>query len=115
MDEVHDYHNFRAKLTQPAVLSHVVEYVKWQSALRSANDAGAGDALPAPPESAPISINLDLTTACNYRCDHCIDWDILNSGVKHKEEELLDSLRAYKQEVEAERKRKAEQKAKADG
>ena len=31
------------------------------------------------PDIAPLSINLDLTTACNYACDHCIDWDILNS------------------------------------
>jgi pyruvate-formate lyase-activating enzyme len=49
---------------------------------------------PAPPELAPISINLDLTTACNYRCDHCIDWDILNTRHQHDDEELRASLRA---------------------
>jgi len=41
---------------------------------------------------APISINLDLTTACNYRCTHCIDWDILNTKNKHQEQELRDSI-----------------------
>ena len=35
-----------------------------------------------------MSINLDLTTACNYRCDHCIDWEILNSKVRHADETL---------------------------
>lgn len=32
------------------------------------------------PEFAPISINLDLTTACNFQCPHCIDMDIINTG-----------------------------------
>lgn len=41
----------------------------------------------------PLSINLDLTTACNYACDHCIDWDILNSNVRHADEELRGSMR----------------------
>jgi wyosine [tRNA(Phe)-imidazoG37] synthetase (radical SAM superfamily) len=91
MDDTHAYHDFKGKLTQAAVLPHVVDYVRWQSASRRADAAGT-DA-PAPPDRAPISINLDLTTACNYRCDHCIDWDILNSGVQHKEQRLRDSLR----------------------
>ena len=50
--------------------------------------ARAGRAEPPPPELAPISINLDLTTACNYRCDHCIDWDILNTRHRHDDAEL---------------------------
>ena len=45
------------------------------------------------PDLAPLSINLDLTTACNYACDHCIDWDILNSKVRHEDDELRASLR----------------------
>jgi hypothetical protein len=45
------------------------------------------------PDWAPLSINLDLTTACNYACDHCVDWDILNSGVNHDDRALRDSLR----------------------
>jgi pyruvate-formate lyase-activating enzyme len=91
MDDTHAYHDFRGKLTQAAVLPHVIEYVGWQRSARDAEAAGA--AAPPPPDRAPISINLDLTTACNYRCDHCIDWDILNSGVQHKEQALRDSLR----------------------
>ncbi|MEO0478484.1 MAG: radical SAM protein [Planctomycetota bacterium] len=44
------------------------------------------------PDFAPLSINLDLTTACNYRCDHCIDWDILNQAVKHKDATLRNQM-----------------------
>jgi hypothetical protein len=44
------------------------------------------------PDIAPLSINLDLTTACNYACDHCIDWDILNSKAKHEDQQLRDSI-----------------------
>jgi MoaA/NifB/PqqE/SkfB family radical SAM enzyme len=90
MDDTHQYHNFSAKLRQPDVLPKVVDYVKWQAGARAAQQQGTE--APAPPPHAPVSINLDLTTACNYRCDHCIDWDILNSGVQHKEAELRASL-----------------------
>jgi hypothetical protein len=44
------------------------------------------------PAWAPLSVNLDLTTACNYACDHCIDWDLLNSGVSHDDAGLRASL-----------------------
>ena len=54
--------------------------------------AVAGEAAPAMPDLAPLSINLDLTTACNYACDHCIDWDILNSKVRHADDDLRRSL-----------------------
>jgi wyosine [tRNA(Phe)-imidazoG37] synthetase (radical SAM superfamily) len=39
-----------------------------------------------------FSINLDLTTACNFRCPGCIDKHILNKGVMFKKEELFSSL-----------------------
>lgn len=65
--------------------------MKWQRALRAAK--AKGEPLPAMPDLAPVSINLDLTTACNYACDHCIDWDILNSKVRHDDEQLRESLR----------------------
>jgi wyosine [tRNA(Phe)-imidazoG37] synthetase (radical SAM superfamily) len=91
MDDTHRYHDFRGKLTQAGVWPQVEAYLRWQHAVRAA--AAASTPAPPPPDFAPVSINLDLTTACNYRCDHCIDWDILNSGVQHREEVLRDSLR----------------------
>ena len=56
--------------------------------------AAAGAPPPPAPPASPLSINLDLTTACNYACDHCIDWEILNSGVSHDDAVLRESMRA---------------------
>ena len=87
---MHAIHDFTAKLRQPSLLGHVERYVAWRRAVETARLAGRQE--PAPPALAPISINLDLTTACNYRCTHCIDWDILNTADKHREQELRDAL-----------------------
>jgi len=65
--------------------------VKWQRALRKAEAAGIE--APTMPDLAPLSINLDLTTACNYACDHCIDWEILNSKVRYEDDDLRASIR----------------------
>ncbi len=87
----HSIHDFSAKLRQPSVLPAVETYVRWRRAVRAAK--ASGETAPTPPaEHAPLSINLDLTTACNYRCDHCIDWDILNSPDKYDPDELLASV-----------------------
>jgi len=83
-------HDFTAKLRQPSLRGHVESYVRWRKDLRRARAEGRPD--PPPPNQAPISINLDLTTACNYRCDHCIDWDILNTKHRHDEETLRSSI-----------------------
>jgi wyosine [tRNA(Phe)-imidazoG37] synthetase (radical SAM superfamily) len=88
---MHAIHDFRGKLRQPAVAPTLAAYVAWRRDLAKARAQGAPE--PAAPEIAPISINLDLTTACNYRCTHCIDWDILNTPHKFKEQELRDSMR----------------------
>ncbi|MBL8754826.1 MAG: radical SAM protein [Planctomycetes bacterium] len=87
---VEKVHDFAQKLQQPSMWPKVLDYVQWQRAQRAATKAGK----PAPdlPDLAPLSINLDLTTACNYKCDHCIDWDILNSKEKHEDEELRASI-----------------------
>ena len=83
-------HDFAAKLQQPSLWPKVLDYVKWQRALRKAESEGRP--VPDMPDIAPLSINLDLTTACNYACDHCIDWDILNSKDKHEDEPLRASI-----------------------
>jgi hypothetical protein len=83
-------HDFTGKLRQPSLREHLSAYVGWRRDLRLARASGRPD--PEPPAIAPISINLDLTTACNYRCDHCIDWDILNTKHRHDEETLRSSM-----------------------
>jgi organic radical activating enzyme len=83
-------HDFTAKLRQPSLTDHLETYVRWRKDLARARAEGRPD--PEAPAIAPISINLDLTTACNYRCDHCIDWDILNTKHRHDEETLRSSI-----------------------
>ena len=69
MSAVHEIHDFGSKLLQPEVRAHLVDYVRWQRGVREA--AARGRPGPELPTHGPLSINLDLTTACNYRCDHC--------------------------------------------
>ncbi len=87
----HAIHDFTAKLRQPALAPHVEAYVRWRRAVLAARERG--EPAPAAPALAPISINLDLTTACNYACTHCIDWDILNTRHKYKDSELRCSMK----------------------
>src|SRR5215510_7054756 len=86
-------HDFAAKLRQPSLIERLRGYVRWQTRVRAAQAAGQPIAeLLAGLDDVPISINLDLTTACNYACDHCVDFDILNTGVRYDHEKLLSSL-----------------------
>jgi wyosine [tRNA(Phe)-imidazoG37] synthetase (radical SAM superfamily) len=87
----HAIHDFRSKLRQPSLAADLCEYVEWRRELGAARGDGRPD--PPPPPLAPISINLDLTTTCNFACTHCIDWDILNTPNKHDDGELRDSIR----------------------
>ncbi len=85
-------HDFAEKLRQPSLLPQVEAYVRWRRAVLRERAAGRKE--PAPPDLAPISINLDLTTACNFRCDHCIDWDVLNTRQRFDEASLRGAVRA---------------------
>jgi hypothetical protein len=87
---VRPVHDFAAKLRQEALRPRLVDYVAWRRAVLAAR--AAGEAAPAMPAWAPLSVNLDLTTACNYACDHCIDWEILNQGISHDDATLRRSL-----------------------
>jgi pyruvate-formate lyase-activating enzyme len=93
MVELTRIHHFATKLRQPEVMDRLRAYVEWQ-AVRRNGLVGEGDAgsVSLVPDYAPVSINLDLTTACNYACDHCIDMDILNTGIMFDHAKLLSSL-----------------------
>ena len=89
--KIESKHDFASKLRQPSLMPRVLNYIEWQKSVRKAETEGRN--LPeAPIWLGPFSINLDITTACNYRCDHCIDFDILNSPIRHAHEELITSL-----------------------
>ncbi|HMA67849.1 MAG TPA: radical SAM protein [Desulfosalsimonadaceae bacterium] len=88
----HKVHDFSAKLRQASVIDGFRKYVDWQ---RSVRKGGSPDSAP---DMAPVSINLDLTTACNFACPHCVDSEIINSGGVLPLEEVkksLDTLRAH--------------------
>jgi len=90
-------HDFAGKLHQEHVLPRLKDYVRWQVRLRAAQArADVTEAelieLAKIPDWAPVSINLDLTTSCNFACDHCVDMAILNTGIKFETDHLLQSL-----------------------
>jgi wyosine [tRNA(Phe)-imidazoG37] synthetase (radical SAM superfamily) len=86
-------HDFAGKLLQPSLLPRLKGYVKWQVETRKRIAAGETlDTIDMEHGAVPISINLDLTTACNFACDHCVDMDILNTGIKYDHDKLKDSI-----------------------
>ncbi|MCY4642729.1 MAG: radical SAM protein [Gammaproteobacteria bacterium] len=93
--ELSPLHDFMGKLLQPQTRENLKEYVRWQASWRqgyAADTITFEQALQGAPEQAPVSINLDVTTACNYRCDHCVDMDILNKNINYDHALLKDSL-----------------------
>ncbi|MEH6515405.1 MAG: radical SAM protein [Halioglobus sp.] len=91
--ELESIHDFATKLTLPGSREALEHYVRWQVALRTGKNTDATELDPTKvPDFAPISINLDLTTACNFECDHCVDLDILNTGIRFDHDKLLSSL-----------------------
>lgn len=67
-------HDFSAKLRQKSVIAHLKQYITWQRAVRGSSSPSSL------PPFGPVSINLDLTSACNFRCPHCVDSGIINTG-----------------------------------
>ena len=92
--ELSPIHDFSAKLRQPSIINVLKDYVSWQVQWRDAYAKGKSieEILEDAPNHSPLSINLDVTTACNYRCDHCVDMDILNTGIRYDHEKLKSSL-----------------------
>ncbi|MCK5577979.1 MAG: radical SAM protein [Planctomycetes bacterium] len=76
-------HDFASKLQQASTIKVLREYITWQRDLRG---GGRGQrplqtSLPRGPAlRGPISINLDLTSACNFACPFCVDSDIINAN-----------------------------------
>ena len=92
--ELSAIHDFAGKLLQPETIRPLKEYVKWQAKLRATPETSRDITdLAEIPDYAPISINLDITTSCNYACDHCVDMDILNKAIRYNHERLLNSIK----------------------
>jgi MoaA/NifB/PqqE/SkfB family radical SAM enzyme len=65
-------HDFSSKLKQASVIERLKQYIAWQRSL--IKDPAAREL----PSFAPVSINLDLTSLCNFGCPHCVDSMIIN-------------------------------------
>jgi hypothetical protein len=84
-------HDFQAKLQGRTFFPAVARYIAWQRAVRIARAKNEPEP-PMPADWVPLSINLDLTTSCNYRCPHCTDVNVLNQPLVHDYGELMRSL-----------------------
>jgi MoaA/NifB/PqqE/SkfB family radical SAM enzyme len=71
--------NFERKLIQKSVVENLKKYILWQREIRNGKDIDA-NSIKNRINFGPFSINLDITVACNYRCIHCVDSKVLNSG-----------------------------------
>jgi MoaA/NifB/PqqE/SkfB family radical SAM enzyme len=70
MDKLkHKEYDFSTKLSQRSVIERLRAYIAWQR--------GAAGGIP---PYGPVSVNLDLTSACNFACPHCVDSGIINTG-----------------------------------
>ena len=67
-------HDFGSKLRQDSTVQRLKEYIQWQ------RDLEGNLSSIEPPVHSPISINLDLTSACNYSCPFCVDSRLINAG-----------------------------------
>jgi len=85
-------HDFGSKLRQDATLRRLKDYIQWQ---RKCNADTPDRELPL---FSPISINLDLTTACNFSCPFCVDSKLINAGKSLTLEEVqktIDTLHSH--------------------
>jgi wyosine [tRNA(Phe)-imidazoG37] synthetase (radical SAM superfamily) len=85
-------HDFSSKLRQNTTLQRLKDYIQWQ---RRRNADGLDRELPI---FSPISINLDLTSACNFSCPFCVDSKLINAGKSLTLENVkktIDTLHAH--------------------
>ena len=79
-------HDFSSKLRQDAILQRLKEYIQWQ---RRCDVDSPGRELPI---FSPVSINLDLTSSCNFSCPFCVDSKLINSGKSLTLEEVRKTI-----------------------
>jgi len=85
-------HDFSSKLRQDGTFQRLKDYIQWQRKC-DANTPDRGL-----PVFSPISINLDLTSACNFSCPFCVDSKLINAGKSLTFEEVkktIDTLHSH--------------------
>lgn len=81
-------HDFGRKLRQESIIEYLKDYIQWQRELRS-NSAGENGSLPNIPL---LSVNFDITTACNHRCAFCVDSEVLNFKERISRENVIKTI-----------------------
>ncbi len=76
-------HDFSAKLRQGSIIDRLREYISFRQ--NSHNPYTL-------PKYGPVSINLDITSACNFSCPHCVDSKIINTGKQLDTEAILRTI-----------------------
>jgi len=83
MDKLRDREfDFSSKLRQESTIARLREYILWR---RNSIHQKL-------PNFGPISINLDLTSACNFSCPHCVDSKIINTGEYLRLEDIKQTI-----------------------
>ncbi|MHC2995237.1 MAG: radical SAM protein [Candidatus Atribacteria bacterium] len=83
-------HDFAGKLRQRSIIDFLMEYINWQRNYRSGKIDVNDDSYF--PKFGPVSINLDLTTACNFRCSYCVDIKVLNTGDRFTYPQVVQTI-----------------------
>ena len=79
-------HDFSSKLRQDANHQRLIDYIQWQR--KSDADTPNREL----PMVSPVSINLDLTSACNFSCPFCVDSKLINAGRSLTLEEVQKTI-----------------------
>lgn len=79
-------HQFGDKLRHPRTIAAFRSFV---AGMRDYRETGSTAQLVATPL---LSINLDLTTACDHACGHCVDDEVINTGPKYSGDNVLATI-----------------------
>lgn len=79
-------HQFSDKLRHPKTID---AFRKFVAGMRRYRATGSTDGLVGTPL---VSINLDLTTACDHACGHCVDDEVINTGPKYSGDNVLRTI-----------------------
>lgn len=79
-------HQFGDKLRHPRTIHAFRTFVE---GIRHYRATGSSERLAAIPL---LSINLDLTTACDHACGHCVDDEVINTGPKYSGDNVLATI-----------------------
>jgi hypothetical protein len=79
-------HQFGDKLRHPRTIEAFRAFVV---GMRHYRATGSSEKLVSIPL---LSINLDLTTACDHACGHCVDDEVINTGPKYSGDNVLATI-----------------------